>query len=163
MNGRSGPPCSPLRVRGFKPGNPLARAMAEMRLTVTHTGKGNAMDCVTPQGAKMTFDNPDEGTYGASPMQHLLASLGACSLMDVEIILRKKRLSFHNLRVECVGKRPDEGTPKPFQDLKLVFHVEGDVPAKAFDDAVRLSVEKYCSVGTTLERGAPIAFEARVG
>lgn len=134
-----------------------------MRLTVRHGGPGSDMTCETPQGAVVRFSDPDESASGASPMQALLASVGACALMDVAIILRKKRLAFSDLRVECVGHRPDAGHPRPFLGLRLVFRVGGDVPAKAFDDAVRLSVEKYCSVGATLERGAPIAFEARVG
>ena len=133
-----------------------------MRLTVTHTGTRDAMECTTPQGATMTFDNPDSGTHGGSPMQHLLAAVGACALMDVNVILRKKRLSFSNLRVECVGTRRDEPYPRLFTGLTLVFHVDGDVPAKAFEDAVRLSVETYCSVGGTIQEGAPIAYEARI-
>jgi putative redox protein len=136
--------------------------MGEMRLIVTHTGKGHALDCLTPEGPVITFDG-DGGRHGASPMQHLLASIGACALMDVDVILKKKRLEYTNLRVECVGKRPDEGTPKPFQGVTLVFRLDGDVPQKAFDDAVRLSVEKYCSVGATVTAGAPVAFEAKVG
>lgn len=135
--------------------------MAEMVLTVTHTGAGNALACTTPQGATMTFDG-DGGATGATPMQHLLASVGACALMDVQHILAKKRLAFSNLRVECVGARPDDATPKPFLGVKLRFLVDGDVPAKAFDDAVRLSVEKYCSVGATLEKPRPVTFEAHV-
>ena len=134
-----------------------------MRLIVAHTGKGSDMECRTPQGAVLRFSDPDESTFGASPMQALLASIGACALMDVDVILRKKRLAYANLRVECVGARPDEGHPKPFLDVKLVFRVDGDVPAKAFEDAVRLSVEKYCSVGATVTKGAPLAFEAQVG
>lgn len=148
--------------RAFKSGAVLAPDMAEMRLTVAHTGNGMALECVTPQGARIGFDDSDAGTTG-SPVQHLLASLGACALMDVDIILRKKRLTFSNLRVECVAQRPDEGTPKPLLDVKLLFRVDGDVPTKAFDDAVRLSVERYCSVGETIRKGAPISFEARVG
>ncbi|HUR67841.1 MAG TPA: OsmC family protein [Candidatus Thermoplasmatota archaeon] len=135
--------------------------MGEMRLTVATTGKGNALECRTPQGAVIGFDDTDAGTTG-SPVQHLLASIGACALMDVDVILRKKRLAYSGLRVECVGQRPDEGTPKPFLDVKLVFRVKGEVPPKAFDDAVRLSVEKYCSVGETVRNGAPIAFEAKL-
>ena len=135
--------------------------MAQMRLTVTHTGKGMKLECVTPQGARMAFDG--DGEAAPSPMQHLLAAVGACSLIDVEIILSKKRLAFSNLRVECVGDRPDDGAPRPFEGVRLVFRVEGDVPQKAFDDAVRLSVEKYCSVGETLKRSPPVAFEAVVG
>lgn len=135
--------------------------MGEMKLTVAHTGTGNALDCATPDGHVLTFDSA--GRHGASPMQHLLASVGACALMDVDVILRKKRLEYRNLRVECVGQRPDEGTPKPFLGVNLVFRLEGDVPQKAFDDAVRLSVDKYCSVGETLRKGIPLTYEARVG
>jgi len=139
-----------------------APGMSEMSLTVTHTGKGFALDCTTPEGVPLRFD-ADGGTFGATPMQHLLAATGACALMDVNLILAKKRLTYSNLRVECVGERPSEGTPKPFHGIKLVFRVDGDVPQKAFDDAVRLSVEKYCSVEATLRKATPVAFEARVG
>lgn len=121
------------------------------------------MTCTTPQGVTMWFADPDESKVGASPMQHLLAAIGACALMDVDIILRKKRLTFTDLRVDCVGARADEGSPKPFLGVKLVFRVEGDVPTKAFDDAVRLAVDKYCSVGATVKAGAPVEFEAKVG
>jgi len=136
--------------------------MGEMRLTVKHTGKGNEVESTTDAGARMTFDG-EGGAYGATPMQHLLAAVAACSLMDVDIILKKKRLEYANLRAECVGARPDTGTPKPFKSITLVFRVDGNVPQKAFEDAVKLSVEKYCSVGDTVKHGAPIAWEARVG
>ena len=137
--------------------------MGEMRLTVTHTGKGSGMSCTTPQGATMTFDDPDTGNHGASPMQHLLAAIGACALVDVDIILRKKRLSFSNLRVECVGTRRDQPYPRVFTGVQLVFHVDGEVPPDVFADVARMSVEKYCSVGGTVQEGAPIRFETRVG
>lgn len=135
--------------------------MAQMRLTVTHTGKEHEMECRTPQGALMTYS--DGTPASGSPMQHVLAASGACALLDVDVILRKKRLAFSNLRVECVGERPDDVTPKPFTDVRLVFRVDGDVPAKAFEDAVRLAVEKYCSVGATLQAGTPVKHEAIVG
>lgn len=135
--------------------------MSQMVLTVTHSGSGYALDCMTPQGASITFD-ADGGKHGGSPMQHLLAAAGACALMDVFHILKKKRLEFSNLRVDCVGERVEVGDPKPFTDLKLVFHVDGDVPEKAFQDAVRLSVEKYCSVSATIQGSPPVAWEARI-
>lgn len=140
----------------------MAETMPEMRLTLTHAGSGFAIDCRTPEGASLTFD-ADGGTHGATPMQHLLGAVGACALMDVNHILKKKRLEFSDLRVECVGDRIDAGTNKPFAGIQLVFSVKGEVPAKAFDDAVRLSVEKYCSVGETLKRSPPVKWEAKVG
>lgn len=136
--------------------------MGEMRLTVKHTGEGHHLTCENDAGGKMSFDGGD-GAWAPTPMQHLLASVGACALMDVEVILRKKRLDFRDLRVECVGQREKIGEVNPFTGVKLVFRVDGDVSEKAFDDAVRLSVEKYCSVGATLGKALPIAHEARVG
>ena len=134
-----------------------------MRLTVTHTGKGSAMDCVPPSGARLTFDDPDTGNHGASPVEHLLASIGACALVDVGMILAKQRLAFEDLRVECIGERRDEPFPRVFVDVKLVFRVAGDVPSDKFEKAVKLSLEKYCSVAGTLRESAPVAFEAIVG
>lgn len=133
-----------------------------MRLTVKHTGPGSGMECTTPQGATITFDDPDTGTFGASPVQHLLSALGACALVDVAIFLKKKRLTFTNLRVECVAQRRDEPYPRVFQSVKLVFRVEGAVPKKAFDDVVRLAVEKYCTVAGTVKEGASVEWEAVV-
>ena len=134
--------------------------MSEMRLLARHTGKGTTIESTTPNGQTLVFDG--DGVTGPSPMEHLLAALGACALMDVHIILAKKRLAFSDLRVECVGTRPDSGDVKPFLGTKLRFLVDGDVPQKAFDDAVRLSVEKYCSVGTTLRKGTSVEYEAKV-
>lgn len=146
----------------FKTGTRVSRRM-DLRLTLTHTGKGFAIGGRTAKDVDLTFDNPPEGTYGASPMEHLLGAFAACALMDVDLILRKKRLAFSNLRCECVGARPDAGDVKPFTDIRLVFRVDGEVPKKAFDDAVRLSVDKYCSVGATLKVPPTVSYEARVG
>lgn len=132
-----------------------------MRLTVKHTGEGHRITSENDAGGKMAFDGGD-GAWAPTPMQHLLASLGACALMDVDVILRKKRLEFSDLRVECVGQREKRGEVNPFTDVKLVFRVNGNVPEKAFHDAVKLSVEKYCSVGATLEKSVTIAHEAKV-
>ncbi|MGQ0534573.1 MAG: OsmC family protein [Methanobacteriota archaeon] len=136
--------------------------MSEMELTVRHLGKGSAMECTTPQGAAITFDDPDTGAYGGSPVQHLLSAIGACALVDVGIILRKKRLAFSDLKVVCAGTRRDEPSPRVFLDVRLRFEVSGEIPQKVFDDVVKLSVEKYCTVAGTVQKGAPVAFESFV-
>lgn len=135
--------------------------MSEMRLMASHTGQGHMVTCDVPGGGTMTLDG-EGGAFGATPMQHLLAALCACTLMDVALILRKKRIAFSDLRAEAVGTRPDEGHPRPFTDIRLSFRVAGDVPAKAFDDAVRLSLETYCNVGATMRAGVVPTVDARV-
>ena len=134
----------------------------EHRVVARHTGQGHGIECTNERGLVTTFD-AGEGAKSQSPMEHLLGGLGACALMDVDVILKKKRLEYANLRVECAGRREERGEAEPFVELKLVFRVDGDVPQKAFDDAVRLSVEKYCSIGETLKLGPPVAWEAKVG
>ncbi|MHB8605418.1 MAG: OsmC family protein [Thermoplasmatota archaeon] len=134
--------------------------MPEMHLTVNHMGESGLMESTTPQGGVMTFEG--DGEKAGSPMQHVLASAGACALIDIDSILRKKRLTFSDLRVDCIGDRPDHVTPRPFEAIRLVFRVKGDVPAKAFEDAVRLAVDKYCSVGATLKKGVSVTHEAVV-
>lgn len=134
-----------------------------MELTVVHLDPSrDAMECVTPAGVTMRFDNPDTGNSGASPMEHLLAALGACALVDVGIVLRKKRLTFRDLRVMCVGDRREGAYPRVFTGVKLRFEVGGPVPKTAFDEAVKLSVEKYCSAAGTVREGAAVSFDAVV-
>jgi putative redox protein len=41
--------------------------------------------------------------------------------------------------------------------IKLVYRVSGKVSAKAMEDAVGLSKEKYCSVSAMLEKTATIS------
>lgn len=139
-----------------------ASPMSVMDLTVRHLGKGSAMECTTPLGVTMTFDDPDKGRHGASPVEHLLASIGACALVDVGNILVKKRLTFRNLRVRCTGTRRDEPPPRVFVDVKLLFEVDGEVPERVFREVVGRSVDMYCSVAGTLVGGTPVAYEAAV-
>lgn len=133
----------------------------EHRVVARHTGQGHAIDCTNDRGLVTHFDAGD-AAKSPSPMEHLLGGLGACALMDVEVILKKKRLTYANLRVECTGRREERGEATPFVDVRLVFHVDGDVPQKAFDDAVRLSVEKYCSIGETLKLAPKVQWAAQV-
>lgn len=132
-----------------------------MRIEARHIGKGHAVEAHAPDGKLLQFDG-EGGSFGPTPMQHLLAAVGACSVMDVAHILDKKRIAYSDLRVECIGERPDAGHPRPFESVKLVFHVRGDVPQKALDEAARLSVEKYCNVGATLGKALRVGFDAIV-
>lgn len=140
----------------------LRASRMDVRLVARHTGHGHAITCENARGLVTHYDAGDDAK-SPSPMDHLLGAIAACSLMDIDIILKKKRLTYANLRAECHGVREERGEATPFVSLKLVFLVDGDVPAKAFDSAVKLSVEKYCSVGETLKDAPPIAWEARVG
>lgn len=93
-----------------------------------------------------------------SPMELVLIALCGCTASDVVGILRKKREPFTHLEVRAEGER-SSGYPAVYTAIKLVYRVAGKVSAKAMEDAVHLSKDKYCSVSAMLAKTANITFE----
>lgn len=146
----------------FTWGEDRPATMTSYELTVEHV-EDHVMRTETPSGHEVVMDSkPEPGGEGATPVEMLLASAGACSLIDVASILEKKRLDFHDLTVRVEGERREE-QPRRFTELNLVYEVEGDVPEKALQQACELSVETYCSVLDTIRSAPAVSWEARVG
>jgi len=112
------------------------------------------------RGNTVFFDVPiEKGGQGTapSPMETLLACLAACSSIDVVLILRRKRQNVTGLSVEVTGIRRDED-PKIYTDINLKYVVKGcGLDEKAVESAIKLSHEKYCSVGGMLREAAKIS------
>jgi len=79
-------------------------------------------------------------------MQTLLLAAAGCAGSDVVSILRKMRVTLRTMTVDVLGIRRDE-EPRRYISITFAFAMggEGLDPAKA-ERAVRLSLEKYCSV-----------------
>ena len=91
-----------------------------------------------------------------SPMENVLASLAACSSYHVVSILRKKRQNFSDYKVEMTADRRDE-PPRVFTSIHLTYIIKGkDISEEAVESAIRLSEEKYCSVGGMLKNAVKI-------
>ncbi len=95
-----------------------------------------------------------------SPMELVLIGLCGCTASDVASILRKKREPFTSLEVRAEAERAPE-PPTVYTRIHLIYTVGGKVSAKAVEDAVRLSKEKYCSVSAMLSKTATITAEIR--
>jgi len=104
----------------------------------------------------VVMDTASEKTAN-TPMELVLIALCGCTASDVVGILRKKREPFTHLEVRAEGERAG-GYPAVYTEIKLVYRVSGKVSAKAMEDAVRLSKEKYCSVSAMLEKTAKVTF-----
>ncbi len=96
---------------------------------------------------------------GMRPMELLLVSLASCSSMDVIAILKKMRQPVEDLRVEVEGHRVKDQVPAVFNQIHLRFVLKGDLRADRVEEAIRLSVEKYCSVGHMIDKTATITYE----
>ena len=104
----------------------------------------------------IVMDTASEKTAN-TPMELVLIALCGCTASDVVGILRKKREPFTHLEVRAEAERAS-GYPAVYTEIKLVYRVSGKVSAKAMEDAVRFSKEKYCSVSAMLEKTAKITF-----
>lgn len=85
-----------------------------------------------------------------------MVAVAACTAMDVQSILEKKRQDVTDYRVEIEGTRAEEH-PRKFTAFHVHHIVHGrDVSEKAVADAVELSDTKYCSVAATVRPTATL-------
>ncbi len=85
-----------------------------------------------------------------SPMETLLMAAASCSSVDVVLILEKMKEQLDNLEVQVNGERSPKGDSKPFHAISLHFILHGTILERKAERAVKLSVEKYCSVMDSL-------------
>jgi putative redox protein len=82
--------------------------------------------------------------------------MGSCSLWDVVEILRKSRQEVRDLRVHVTTEQQAD-PPWTFRKVHLHYLFVADaLDAAIAERAVRLSVEKYCSVISTVGHAASI-------
>jgi len=97
-----------------------------------------------PVTAEIAIDG--DGETGPSPMQALLLACAGCSGADVVVILEKMRVRLTRLSIDVSGVRRDDD-PKRYTSLEFRFSMSGDgLDAAKAERAVRLSLDKYCSV-----------------
>jgi len=106
-------------------------------------------------GRTLVLDN-SKGAVDANPVQALLATIAACSAMDVVDILRKKRQVLTGYEVLVSGERAEQH-PRRYLSIECVHRITGrSVQRQAAEEALRLSVEKYCSVLHCLRPDLPV-------
>ena len=112
------------------------------------------------------FDNSTEHggkNFGVRPMQSLLMALGTCSGIDVVNILKKMRQDLTAYRMEITGERAKTELPSVWEKAHVVFYLQGTIEEKKAEQAITLSIDKYCSVAETLRRaGCTITWELKL-
>jgi putative redox protein len=96
-----------------------------------------------------------ETTTGPTPLTMLLASLAACSLNSVLVVLKKMQQPVTALEVEAQGTRRTEH-PTLLTHISLEFTVNDGVDEAAMARALQLSEERLCPVWNMLKASTPI-------
>jgi putative redox protein len=97
------------------------------------------------------------GGTGPKPIELVAVALAGCTAFDVITILRQKyhqKVTGYEVKVEAdQADRP----PQVFTNIRIRHLVTGVcIDAAAVEEAIRLSEEKYCSVGAMLQKTAKL-------
>lgn len=117
--------------------------------TVTATWRsGHAFDVRGTTGAPIVIDA--QKVEGMGPVDTLLGALAACTAVDLLDILAKRRTPVERLEIVVNAERRGKA-PKRLMRAQLEYRITGpSIDAAHAERAIQLSVEKYCSVATSL-------------
>lgn len=109
-----------------------------------------------------TLDPSNPAMY-ASPMDIVLQSLAACSMMDIISILAKMKKEVITLDATLDAERA-ETHPKVFTSIHVSFKLcSSDCSKAELDKAAGLSMDKYCSVAAMLKAsGCKVTWDSEV-
>ncbi len=122
--------------------------MEEKRVLLKLSGEGTYT-------AEMPSGRIEVGEKGLKPMELLLSALAGCSGVDVYTILKKKRQPVEDIEIEVKGFRRD-AHPRVYESIEILYRIRGKVEPEAVEQAIDLSVEKYCSVHAMLRNSTQI-------
>ena len=118
------------------------------------TGTGRQFVATSGTGHHIILDDA-AGATGAKPIELVAIALAGCTAFDVINVLRKKRQEVTAYEVRCeADQAPDP--PQVFTSVRIHHVITGDVASSAVEEAIRLSEEKYCSVGAMVKQTAQL-------
>lgn len=95
---------------------------------------------------------------GARPMELLIMGLGGCSSIDVISILKKFRQNLEDIQVTIDAEREPNVEPSLFTTIHAHYSLTGNLDKDKVERALKLSIDKYCSVARILEKTATITY-----
>lgn len=99
---------------------------------------------------------------GFRPMQLLLAAIGSCSAIDVVSILKKQKQEVRSFAIEVEGDRQPVEEHSVYKTIHLRFILGGPIDHDKAERAVKLSIDKYCSVSKALEPTSTITYSVTI-
>jgi putative redox protein len=124
----------------------LTQTLGQRRQFVAQSGSGHAL-----------LIDDAAGATGPKPIELVALGLAGCTAFDVITILRQKyhqKVTGYEVRVEAdQADRP----PQVFTTVRIHHVVTGfEIDAATVEQAIRLSEEKYCSVGAMVQKAASL-------
>ena len=111
--------------------------------------------CSDNKGNQMLCDWDNENSL--SPVQIMVQMVGVCSM--AEIVVGMKDREFNSLSIGIDYERNNEN-PRYVKEMKLIFKLNTDPKwEKLIRRLIQQTLEKYCSVASTLSGVAKITWD----
>lgn len=108
----------------------------------------------------VVLDNHDGGG-GPTPMEMVLMGAAGCTSMDVISILTKKRQPVERFEITIDGDQAED-FPKKYTAIRIVYTLYGkDIKPEAVEQAIDLSLGKYCSATASLNANVEYSYEIK--
>lgn len=136
-----------------------------MKVILNRTNLDFALEAKNEEGNTVFIDaSPEIGGSGKGmrPMQLVLAAFGGCSAIDVMHILKKQKQKIDSFNIEVSGTREKVKDYSLFRTIEIHFIISGEVSRAKVERAIKLSLEKFCSVAKTLEPTAKITYQITI-
>jgi len=133
-----------------------------MELTLNKIEDPYTMELVDEKGKKCIMDasaSMGANDRGMTPMQLLAGALVGCMSIDVLMILRKQKEEPAHYKVKIDAYKNPDAVPSPFEKIHLIFEINSAVSIKKIDRAIKLSLDKYCSVRASLSENIKITYD----
>lgn len=118
------------------------------------------------RGHHFTMDAKKEAggnDQGPTPKEIYLSAIIGCTGMDVVSLLKKMRVEFTNVELDCDGELTEQGPPKTFKKVEITYKVEGpSVDPEKVKKSVEMSMTKYCGVSAMVVKACPIFYKIMV-
>jgi putative redox protein len=116
-------------------------------------------------GRELKMDASVEGGgegEGFRPAELPLMGLAGCTGIDTIEILQKMRQHVDSLELRVTAEKKKDG-PAGYDGVKVEYVIRGKgLSPEKVEKAVRLSEEKYCTVGGALTQRTPITHEITI-
>ncbi len=129
------------------------------KITMSRLDDYMKFEAVNETGNTLVMDaSPNIGGKGEGvrPMETLLMGVAGCSSIDVVMILKKMRQDLSDIKVQVDGYKEKNGEATKYSRIHVHFKIWGEVKEKKLQEAIQMSLEKYCSVSKILEASADI-------
>jgi putative redox protein len=111
------------------------------------------------RGVELTFGSKDPD--GFTPVELLLAAIGGCSAVDVDVATGR-RAEHERFEVVVEAESTRDETGNILRDVRMTFHVtfpegeDGDKARQLLPRAVKASHDRTCTVSRTVEAATPV-------